>query len=272
MKLTPLTKLMFLAGAGLLAAGTPAAFADAVNYFQYQQDDLLMVFRKANQPDLEVNLGAASTFISLGLTRPGATISLTGFSPAQFAAAMGDGSSVSWAAMGAQYPSTGAYPWKTVWLTVPRLSLDTQTSPWAPDNTVVAASTIAGVAGVSASAGIVPWSKGVAFDPMTNSFTAAIIPKADGSSYSSKVGNTANLNGNSPSGISIENLTLATSPTTTRSDLYQESPNGTPTYLGFFDVNPNGTATFTAVPEPGAATLLGFGLLGTLLALRRRRA
>jgi hypothetical protein len=102
------------AGMALLATGAQAQFA-------YNVDDLLLVFRKAGQPDLEVNLGPVSTYANA--TSP---LNISQYTSAQFTTAMGNASGVSWAVMGGDpVGSANGVLDRTLWLTSPRANRET---------------------------------------------------------------------------------------------------------------------------------------------------
>ena len=126
---TKLTQALPLA-AGLFALA-PAANAQ----FTYNALDVLAVFRQTASPnlDLEVDLGQASIYYGLSQTAPGSTISINNYNLTQFNTAFPGGvSGVSWAVMGAVPNNFGtvAHPVRTVWLTDPRLDINTQTTPY----------------------------------------------------------------------------------------------------------------------------------------------
>ncbi|EEF58446.1 PEP-CTERM sorting domain-containing protein [Pedosphaera parvula] len=244
--------------------------------FTYANRDMIAVFRQTGSPDMVVNLGQASIYYDLGTTAPGSTITINNYSPAQFSAAFSSGAvGVNWAVMSGVPVGNGdaTRPARTVWITAPRLDLNTQTSPYQRDtgSTQVSwLSTIRGVAGAGSTAGAAAWGAGTPADPISNSPTVAIIPSSDPSSYTQIAGTAGNLNGTFGQG-SIENGSV-TSFTDERSDLYEVRPGtGDAIYLGFFDLNGQGALTFTAVPEPSVYALIGVGFL-SLFFFRQRRS
>jgi hypothetical protein len=240
----------------------------------------MAVFRQAASPnlDLEVDIGPASTYYNLFLTSPGATISVGGYNSTQFGTAFPGGTAgLDWAVMSAK-PNSGTdggpQPVRTVWLTDPRIDINTQTTPFTPSSPSTQSSwrsTILGIAGSGSIGGAAVWAAGTPANAVTNSPTAIIIPNSDNNSYTKIAGTLGNLGGTFGEGT-IEN----SSPTSTaeRSDLYELRPSsGSAIYLGHFDLATDGSMTFTAVPEPGSLPMmLGLGGAVLLLVHQRRRA
>jgi PEP-CTERM motif len=259
-------------GGALLLVSANTAHAQ----FTYSNRDMLAVFRQTGSPDLVVNLGQASLYYNLAANAPGSTITINSYTPAQFSAAFSSGAvGVNWAVIGGVPVGNGdaTRAARTVWITAPRLDLDTQTTPYQRDTGSTQGSwlaTIRGVAGAGSTSGAAAWGAGTPADPISNTPTVAIIPSNDPSSYTQIAGTAGNLNGTFGQG-SIENG--STTPfSDLRSDLYEVRPGtGDSIYLGYFDLNSAGILTFTAVPEPSTYALMGFGIL-SLWFFRQRRS
>ena len=258
-----------------IAAGLLWLAPDARAQFAYNNQDVMAVFRQNGSPDLEVNLGQVSFYYNLASTAPGSTVSINNYSATQFTTAFSSAVGVNWAVMSAMPLGSGTvqHPSRTVWLTSPRLDLNTQTSPFQGDSGSTQGSwvsVIRGIAGAGGTAGAVPWGAGTPPSPLTNSPSAAIIPSSDSSSYTQIGGIVGDLNATFGQG-SIENISVSPF-TTQRSDFYEIHPSGgDATYLGYFDFNSNGGLSFTAVPEPSSLGLSAMGALLLVQAYRRNR-
>jgi hypothetical protein len=270
MKIKRTLQMMFPIVAGLFWLAP-----NAYTQFAYTSQDVMAVFRQTGSPDLEVNLGQVSFFYNLATTAPGSTVSINNYTPLQFSTAFSSAVGVNWAVMSAVPLGGGTteHPSRTVWLTSPRVTLGTQTSPYQGDSGSTQGSwvsVIRGIAGAGGTAGAVPWGSGTPPSALTNSSTVAVIPSSDSSSYTQIGGTFGDLNGTFGQGSS-ENSS-ATPFSTQRSDFYEIHPNGgNATYLGYFDFDSNGALSFTAVPEPGSLSLFGLGGLFLLHTARCRK-
>jgi hypothetical protein len=241
-----------VAGALLLGAQTlPAA------PFAYNNGDVLLVFRQSGQPNLEVDIGPASQFINAS---PGTIITINQYSLTQLQAAFPNLASLNWAVISTvRGASVYSLPVNTLFLTNPRSSLTSLTSPYASETTFqqgAIGGTIATVAGFGSVVGAIPWSSGTAANAISNTSDVVIIPSGDPSSYVSIAGTAGTLAGNFTQG-DIENQTP--SPFTsgaTRSDFYELKPStGAGVYLGYFEFDANGALLFRASPTLPAYSL-----------------
>ena len=235
--------VLFLAAA--LFLGQPALPGGV---FTYNNGDVLLVFRQPGQPNLEVNIGPVSEFIDAS---PGSQIVITNFSSAQLQAAYSSLSALNWAVISTiRGASVYSLPVNTLFLTNPRTSAATQTTPYNEQSTFQQASVgsvIATIAGFGSTEGAVVWSSGTPANAISNTPDVVIIPESDPSSYTTIAGDAGDLAGNFNQG-DIENLTPSPfSSGSTRSDLYELEPGSSPgTYLGYFEFDPDGTVSYTA--------------------------
>jgi len=51
-----------------------------VSAFAVNNRDLILSFAETGKPNLEVNIGSVSNYINLGITSPGSTIAVSGYS------------------------------------------------------------------------------------------------------------------------------------------------------------------------------------------------
>jgi hypothetical protein len=242
--------------------------------FLYKGGDLLLGFRSAGANDLIVNAGPASGFLSMGY---GTTVAVGSLGSGQLQSVFGTLDGISFSAFGDIRASGGAYPLNTLWVSKPRLALDTVTLPWNRQSTFSQGNTAAKIDGI-ANGGITY--SGTTAPGEANNASLVALPKswnASGVSYSIGVGASGNFAGTFQGGV--ENTTPAGFTGTDqvlRSDLYELQPNasaGTPGALvGFFELKGNGSMTFTAVPEPGIGSLLGLGAAASFAARRRSKS
>jgi len=232
--------------------------------------ELILGFRADANPgqviNLEVDLGSASLFYN---ATPGTTFTLAGLKVADLVGIYGAGwntrTDLFWGVAGTTGATSDAHSAvDTLWLTAPRTSLDTQSTPLnrqskfaqqGPANTI---STMF----QNGSPGTLKGATSTA-----NSTTAASINATVAGSWSfqENPGITSfGLN------ASIDNTTNISSGSFAISDLYELQPgSGAGAYLGYFSLSNSGVLSFTAAPEPSSIAL-ALGSAG-LLALRRRR-
>lgn len=231
--------------------------------------DVYLCFRKTGLDgvgstagfDVEVDVGQASLFYN---APPGSTITFNQVSNALFGLATFDNlNDVSWSAAAASRlldngdPSAGT---NTLWVTAPRPSPNTQSTPWVRNSTSsqsVTATKIANILnGARSYSGTVPAGS-------TNTTNSVIVPHGNGNEYDAFIG----TGGNFPNGgaASFQGDVETTTPSDfisnpasgpSRCDFYQlrvgtgQSGN----YLGYFELRTNGTAVFVAasaaVPQP----------------------
>jgi large repetitive protein len=232
----------------IVAALLFGAHALQAAIFTYNNGDVLLVLRQPGQPNLEVDLGPVSQFVSAS---PGSQTTITSFDLTQLQAAYSSVAALNWAVI-SDIRQTSVYglPVNTLFLTNPRTDINAQATPLTEASTFqqgAVGSLIATIAGFGSTEGAVVWSSGEPANAISNTADVVIIPESDPSSYTSIAGTAGTLAGNFTQG-DIENLTP--SPFTsgaTRSDLYELEPGSSPgTYLGYFEFDANGTVTFTA--------------------------
>lgn len=261
-------KQLLSAAAALAVAGV----ALSASAFTYNPEDLILGFRSASAYDFVVDIGPSSGFYNIPFNT---NFTITAFSGAQLTSVFGSLDNLTFSVAGDVRTSGGANPFNTLWVTAPRVSLDTQSTPWNRAGTLSQGNTAGKIDGVAN--GAVAYSGTIPANSITNSATATVILDtwnvSGGTSYtigmgpSGAWGSPATFQGN------VENTTpagFASSGTPLRSDLYMLVPgSGESAYLGYFELGNNGTLTYTAVPEPSGLALLGGGLL--LLARFRRQ-
>jgi hypothetical protein len=245
----------------------------------YNSDDVLVCFRNVATPanDLIVDAGPVSNFTNLPV---GGTITIN---TAQLSYV--GTNNVAWCACAAfeNYPSSD-----DAWLTKPRASLGTQTTPFnggSPNYMKIIAGDIDGGlasdAAYSYPASDLPYnSDSVVVEAEANHTTPG---QVTGDCYFSWVESSTlvvtdpgTFRGDAPiPGGVVEQITPASFSTggkPVRSDFYQllsrsGTANGTPgTYLGYFEFATNGVLTYTAGPSAVAVTaptITGFSRVGT---------
>ena len=227
--------------------------------------DLLVCFRPASGSyDLVVDCGSITVFTNLAV---GQKIAITSYySPSQLK--YPGTNSIYWSAL-ARYANG---PVGDIWVTRPRTSLNTQSTPWpckgystqngAGSQIDSIGDDASNIAGGSDPFGTSP----------TNGSSFVVEPEggsSSGSSYNSYSYQMANkdgygdLDGNfwgDSGGVSLEQSTPAnftTAGQSVRADFYQllSVSNGLPaTYLGYFELATNGVLTYTAGPSPTTLT------------------
>ena len=272
MKITNLTKIAFLALAGLALVAT-----DAKAVVTYNQGDLILGFRQTGNSEVVlVNIGAATAYSAATTNIAIPTFANLG---ADLAAVFG----VGWAAdpdiywgIASARPSVGSTDAtdvnKTIYLSKAESPLETQAAGFSLNNTTrgTLATRITGV--------------GAQFT--TTSAPGPYIPFADSGGYAFRQSVTdfagSNWNDFAPTGFgsgqNIEGNDLAGIDGTVL-DLFRVSGSGTgtnaATYEGSFSISSAGVLSYSntvptsAAPEPSRALLLG-AALGAMV-LRRRR-
>lgn len=235
---------------GLIAllAGLTASELTAGNLTSYATGDVLICFRNGGANDLVVDAGQISTFTNLA---PNTRIPISQYSSGML-----------------HYVSTNAVNWSaftyasdnTLFVTRPRASVDSQTTPW-QDNTggsqALTAGRIATIpAGAVDEAAYIPPGEG------SSPNTATAVVEADGGSdyisglsYKDAIqGATGGqFNGSfrgNPEFTTAANFTKAN--VVARSDFYQMAPTsgfGLGKYLGFFELSTNGSMSYVAYPN-----------------------
>jgi hypothetical protein len=264
----------FVWGLVLLAAGFAAAGSAYAQTFNYSPADVLVCFRSTGGTgkDLVVDAGSLSTFTNLAI---GQTITISEFTGSQLAAAVGT-NKVAWSVFASD--RSGLPFAVNVWVTKPRSSFNTQTSPW-PSQSVSSQGPGAGqMDGVGRDANVI----GSGISAGANNTTNVLVEPESGNnqtgngSYAFYVGSLGNFNGNFE-GV-VEQTTPAaftTGSQNVRSDFYQllstsSNPAFNPavpvTYLGYFEFSTNGVLTYTAGPSSVALTapvITAFTRIGT---------
>jgi hypothetical protein len=221
-----------------------------------QKGDLLICFRPASGTyEMVVDAGPVAAFIGL-TTGQQIVINPTYYGGLQLAYV--GTNNIYWSALACERPAGN------IWVTRPRTSLDTQSTPWSCRN----ASSQNNAGGQIDSIGDDAWNIANGGDPNGTSpatgSSYVVEPKGssnDGSfnSYSVQIGNNGDLNGffwGDSTSRSLEqstpaNFTMAGQPV--RADFYQilSVSNGLPAkYLGYFELATNGVMTYTAGPSP----------------------
>ena len=242
-----------MAGFLLSIAGSCALFQSAQAQFVYNNDDLILVFRKITSGDLgkvdfEVDIGQASIYYNAA---PGSTIPITAYTTTQLGTVFNNDDNLTWSVSGC-VPETGdngasGKPSRTLWLTDPCPSPGTAPAViWTSKSVFQQGPTALGITTLLNDAQT--WGASVHTDSVTNSPTAAAIPTgteycADGSLTA--IGNYGTFEGD------VENTTSGLFKyfsTPSVSYLYELQPgSGQGTYLGYFQLAPNGSMTFNAL-------------------------
>ncbi len=245
--------LTLCAGAGVAQA--QFAYNDGIG----QNGDLLVCFRPASGSyDLVVDCGPVTAFTNLAV---GQKIAITNYySPSQLKYT--GTNNLYWSAM------ASARPPGNIWVTRPRTSLNTQSTPWPCKNSSQQGSAASQIDSIGDDASQIA----VGGDPNgtspTNGNSFVVEPEGSSiggsfNSYSVQIGANGNLAGyfwGDSTSKSLEqstpaNFTTAGQPV--RADFYQllSASNGLPaTYLGYFELSPNGVLTYTAGPSSTTLT------------------
>jgi hypothetical protein len=242
--------------------------------FNYNNEDLLLGF---NSPgiatnDLVVDIGPASNYT--GATGP-ITISGNFFTSQQLTDAGLSLNNLYFSVFGdisPGHPGTA----NTLWVTRPRASFGTQTSPWSAQSSTQLATSRSQIESIASGAQFISFNN--ALPAQDNTATAVIVYSAynqsseSSISYSVGIGAGGNFAGNFGSNNNIEQNTPGSFTSPVQSDLYEMDPGSAGSYLGYFQLDPDGTLTFnpTAVPEPTTLSMAGIGIMA-LVAARRMR-
>jgi hypothetical protein len=224
--------------------------------FNYNSDDLLVCFRNTGSAvnDLVVDCGPVSTFTNLA-TGNQIVINPAYYNGSQLASV--GTNNLAWSAFADDNNSPF---YVNLWMTRPRPSFDTQSSPWSPGNLFAQGPT----AGKIESVGNDALSIGLSLPAGPNNTTTALVEAESGhaqqgnGSYVFYMGSGGNFSGAFPG--NVEQTTPAnftTGAQNVRADFYQMlSTNATVTgaqavkYLGYFELSTNGVLTYTAGPSP----------------------
>ena len=244
-----------------------AATGTAQGQFTYndgigQNGDLLVCFRPASGPyDLVVDCGSVSAFTNLAV---GQKIDITTYySPSRLSYT--GTNNLYWSAM------ASARPPGNIWVTRPRTSLNTQSTPWPCKNSSQQGTAASQIDSIGDDASDIAGGGDPNGSSPANGNSYVVEPeggKLTGNtsfnSYSFQMGANGDLGGNfwgdSGGNISIEQSTPASFTTAgqpVRADFYQllSVSNGLPAkYLGYFELSTNGALTYTAGPSPTILT------------------
>ena len=244
----------------------------AQQYFSVGNGDLVAGFRKTNPSgsyEMVSYLGNITNFLAIPA---GNSISITNYAPFQLSNSFSSFGLLEWSVFAGDNGNNGApnsywagYALDTVWYTLPRSGVGTQTTPPTRygDQSGIQ-SEIASIGG-----GAYTVSSGEALNATNN--TAYVVREPAGT-YSQFMADPfypsiGDFGGNLPS--TVENTTPSTFTSAVVSDLYQSvtggynDPNTSTTtgnayYVGYFTLNPNGTMTFTRASTGAAAPVAGF--------------
>ena len=252
------TSLLVLTGAALLAPSLKAAT------LSYTAGDLFLGFRQeGTQTDYLINIGEASIYrdatntFTLSIENIGADLT------ALFGAGWATDPTVFWGVVGTPGPSAaGGDPANTLYASATKPASGAQADPYLRLSASAQGNIRADFVSLSTSYARKTSS--------TNSTVALIQPTSDpnswayfnpgGTSFSAFQGLEANF------GLGVANGAL---------DLFRMQPSNTPglpgSFEGTFAISNNGTVTFSAVPEPSAAAMLGLGVGLYGMMSRRRR-
>jgi PKD repeat protein len=269
--------------------------ASAQTYFNYNQyGDVLAGFRKtspnAGSYEFVVDLGSVTNFLNVPM---GNTINITNFSTNQLNNAFMDTSNVTdklgfqdlqWSVF-ATFPASspwvtplGSFPLATLWYTLPRTNVNTQTQPPTRNSFQSQQNTRQEMLGVGTGANSISTAllttnvnnnTVLVREPISgngNNIISAFI--ADDGTDDGSIGDFG-ANGH-PLSQSVENVTPDPFTSAQRDDFYQLCPNnngvdpitglasGSGYFMGYFTLNPNGSMTFTRASITVAAPVAGF--------------
>jgi hypothetical protein len=244
--------IAIMSGLVLLTGGTHA------EPFLYRPGDLVLTLRQTGgASDLVVNIGRATNFNALP---EGTAFTIESVSGDQVAAAFSSVASLAWAVVGANRPPADpAYPLQTIWVTAPRLDIETQSPAWLRKGQFVqatAASQIQAI-GVNAAAS----SSSQPTGPLNTASSVVIAANSD-FALAGLIGDAGDLVGTFQG--SIENTTpvdFDSAPDNrSRADLYELVPGTTQEgtiqtpgrHLGYFELKANGALIFQVASAPAA--------------------
>ena len=260
--------------------------ADAQLFTYNVYGDLLAGFRKtgvyAGNYDLVVNLGNITNFLNLAA---GTTINITNYSTTQMTNAFvdtGNFGNLQWStfasiqgALSSWVTPLGSFPPDTLWYTLPRSNVNTQTFfPLRGAHSAQAnqRSQILGVgdgaAQISGYLAVTNANNNSVLVREPVSYTISDLTAFIGDSINPNIGDFGG--GGSALANPVENTTPSSFSSLQRSDFYQVCPsdymdpitglkNSTSYWVGYFTLNPNGSMTFTrasavTVPSAGSVT------------------
>ena len=235
------------------------AFAELGNaqFFTASKGDLLTGFRKTSGGtyELVVNIGNVTNFIAV---TPGTTIAVSNFTPTQLSAAFSWYNNLQWSVSAAFAGSSAwmGFPASTIWSTVARANIITQSEP--PLRASVGIQQPAKNRVYGAGSGANTISVGVGSTNANNNVDLVRESVGDGNALTAFIGDPsdATLGDFQGNWYNVENVTPASFTAAQRSDLYQSCPDGTTDpitgrttgsayFIGYFELSPGGTLTFT---------------------------
>jgi hypothetical protein len=231
-------------------------------YNTYADGDLILDFSKSGATyDVEVDIGNLASLTNAAATA-GGTVQITAYNATnQLVGIFGNVNSLSFSVFGIQNNASGSVAANTSYLSDQQSGSSPNAAPndLSVPNQNTLGSTELGILGSDGFGGLninglLPWSFANAPNATNNSPTVAIIPRANGSSYTSTAGS---FNG-APSGFPANTTagTFATANTYTISDFFEFDPVGSShkaVYVGYFTFKSNGTLYFSL---PSSATPL----------------
>ena len=247
--------------------------------------DVVLGYRKTGvyqgAYELVVNLGNITNFLALS---PGSQMALTVPSQAQLTSAFPDGyQDIQWSVFSTFQGtspltnSIGIFPVKTIWYTVPRSDVNTQTQPQSRMASGTQGPVSLAMLSVGQDAVTISVNLGVTNANNNTSLVRELVSANAGSDLTSHIGDSSNPSlgdfGGSYIQFSVENINPDTFTTATRSDFYQSCPlsstrptvintdpitgqtSGNAYYVGFFQFNTDGTMTFNRAGGSSAPTI-----------------
>ncbi len=241
-----------------LACGFISSLASA-QVFTFKNNDLILGFRK-NAPYTEnyeavVNIGQASNLFNKAI---GTKTTVAGFSAAQLTpGCFASLNNLSWSVFGG-----GAYtgqPLYTLWLTVPRGDISTQSAAPVRQPSALQQGVYAKITSIPGPGGAGYISQYGGASNQFNTATFVREPIATYGSHTLSVWMQGSVDPNvgtfndkwppeEPNSGNVESTTADSFSGALRSDFYEIRPSssgGSATYLGYFEFNSNGTLTFT---------------------------
>lgn len=261
----------------LLAA---SAVASSAQTFQYNDSNLLIGFRVtpgsagSSAYELVVDGGSITTYASLPT---GNTITVANVTPSLLTNSFSSLNNISWSAfadVSTNVLSAGAsnYPTHTLWLTNPRNSFGSQTTPWTQTSYFSQGDVVSAIEGLGGYATIYG-SADLPAGPPRNTPTGIILPAGDPLfSYSAYIGPLGNFKQKFQGDVEQQTgASFTTSAQDVRSDLYQLVPGSGPgLHLGYFEFSTNGVLTYTSgpsavvIPQPTITSIVRSGTVNTI--------
>jgi hypothetical protein len=263
-----------------LALLTASAAASSAQTFQYNDSDLLIGFRVtpgsagSSSYELVVDGGAVTTYANLPT---GTTITVANVTSSLVTNSFSSVNDISWSAfadVSTNVLSAGStnYPLHALWLTKPRISFGSQTSPWTQGSYFNQGDVVSSIEGLGDYATIYG-SADLPAGPPRNTLTGIILPAGDPLfSYSAYIGPLGNFKQKFQGDVEQETGDgFTTSAQDVRSDFYQLFPGSGPAlYLGYFEFSTNGVLTYTSgpsaivIPQPTITSIVRSGTVNTI--------